>query len=147
MVSKMSNKERLEINNVKRLISDKEVWEMFKFFEHQLGVLDSKASTLLTLYSVVLSILLAIILFINVQSILLATFMILGLICVLLSAVACSFITWTVWATRLVKDKDLTGLVRLRNLKTGFLKVSIILFLLGLTLTLVAVAIQILSII
>ena len=134
----------MEIKNVRELIKEKEDWEMFKFFEHQLGVLDSKASTLLTLYSVVLSILLAIVLFINIRYSSAAILIVLGLVCVLLSAVFCSFITWTVWATTIIRDKDVTDLIKLRDWKTRFLRASIIMFLVGLILTLVSVTIQIL---
>jgi len=140
----MTKKEKSEIEKMRQLINKKEDWEVFVFLEHQLGVLDSKASTLLTLYSVVLSILLAIVLFINVQNVASAILIIIGLICVLLSAVFCSFITWTVWATSVVSEKDLTSLIVLRDRKTLFLKASIIMFLVGLTITQVSVAVQIL---
>ena len=135
---------QLEIDNIRKILNKREDWDLFTFLEHQLGVLDSKASTLLTLYSVVLSILLAIVLFINVQNVASAILIIIGLICVLLSAVFCSFITWTVWATSVVSEKDLTSLIVLRDRKTLFLKASIIMFLVGLTITLVSVAVQIL---
>ena len=92
----MADDAQLEIENIRKLLHQREDWDLFTFLEHQLGVLDSKASTLLTLYSVVLSILLAIVLFINVRNIVSAILTIIGLICVLLSAVFCSFITWTV---------------------------------------------------
>ena len=114
-------------------------WEEFKFYEHQLGVLDTKSNNVLMLDSVLIIISTLTTLFQPNTDRVVELFATSGTLAVLLSAGLCIRVIWTKFATECV-DKDgcenitKVNLLKLRDKKRKFLHASLIVLIIALML-------------
>jgi len=110
--------------------------EKFKFLEHQLGVLDRKATAIVSLDGILLALTASLT---NGSAIDLGERLILSTssILVLFSAAMCAYILWTKWATTIMAKFDniqqgFDELMVFRDNKTSFLKCSLTFLLMAL---------------
>jgi hypothetical protein len=111
--------------------SDKE-WQEYRYVEHQLGVLDTKANNVIFIASVLIVITTLTSLFDIARPLEIRLFSSMSTVAVLISAGLCVRIVWTTWADP--DKKSLPGLIKLRAEKTLFLHASLIALLVSLVL-------------
>ncbi len=117
-------------------MQDKPNWDAYAFFLGQINSMDTKASSLLTLYTLVTSAYLGLIAGFGLFKHPLAVGMVPGMLCLLTAVLMCARVTWTgdQWSSSLVRSHDLSPVIRIRDVKTWFLSRSIIIYAVGLLL-------------
>ena len=105
-------------------------WTEFQFLEHQLGVLDSKANNVLMVDSVLIVITTLTSLFQTGITPIVKEVATLATASVLVSVGLCIRVIWVSWATNLSKGQ----LIALRDRKTRFLRLSLLVLIVSLTL-------------
>jgi len=105
-------------------------WKKFEFLEHQLGVLDTKASAIISLDGILLLVTASFITTRVAVNLSTRIMFLISSILVLISALTCARVLWTTWATTIVKkfDKIEDGfkeLIVFRDKKTCCLRLSV----------------------
>ena len=126
-----------EIDELKKILVRGNVdGEVFKFLEHQLGVLDKKASAIMALDGILLALTASFMAILEDVPYYTRIAFLIASVFVLLSAIFCIYILWTKWASEIIiGSKSSTGfdkLIKLRNRKTKSLGCSLVSLLIAL---------------
>ncbi len=109
-----------EISLVETLLDDSKKWATYNYFVYHLQVIDTKASQLITIQSVLLS-LFGATYFSFIDKLTCKAPFIISIILIIISFIFSLISVWTIWSTKIVNKDDLGGLLKLRNFKTRFL--------------------------